>query len=203
MIGVLGHDSSLLRLYWAGDNLGEWDECIILNNMLSFSIGYVLTNTGSLEENRIVPEPNMKRSVHMLPNQWPHLKHTPYVAIVLVHSSIMSQPNQWTHLKHIPPCNCFRSFDYYVSPQPVTALETYSMLQLFSCIRVLCLKSKLFDTVYSISSLVDQWVKWWRGFTLLMHALALWSCCMYCCNIYQGNCNFVPEKTSNEDTMCN
>ena len=26
MIGVLGHDSALLRLYWAGDNLGEWDE---------------------------------------------------------------------------------------------------------------------------------------------------------------------------------
>ena len=22
---VLGHDSALLRLYWAGDNLGEWD----------------------------------------------------------------------------------------------------------------------------------------------------------------------------------
>ena len=27
MIGVLGHDSALLRLYWAGDNLGEWHEC--------------------------------------------------------------------------------------------------------------------------------------------------------------------------------
>ena len=27
MIGVLGHDSALLRLNWAGDNLGEWDEC--------------------------------------------------------------------------------------------------------------------------------------------------------------------------------
>ena len=26
MIGVLGHDSALLRLNWAGDNLGEWDE---------------------------------------------------------------------------------------------------------------------------------------------------------------------------------
>ena len=26
MNGVLGHDSELLRLYWAGDNLGEWDE---------------------------------------------------------------------------------------------------------------------------------------------------------------------------------
>ena len=26
MIGVLGHDSALLRLYWARDNLGEWDE---------------------------------------------------------------------------------------------------------------------------------------------------------------------------------
>ena len=26
MIGVLGHDSAMLRLYWAGDNLGEWDE---------------------------------------------------------------------------------------------------------------------------------------------------------------------------------
>ena len=26
MIGVIGHDSALLKLYWAGDNLGEWDE---------------------------------------------------------------------------------------------------------------------------------------------------------------------------------
>ena len=26
MIGVLGHDSALLKLYSAGDNLGEWDE---------------------------------------------------------------------------------------------------------------------------------------------------------------------------------
>ena len=26
MIGVLGHDSALLRLDWAGDNLCEWDE---------------------------------------------------------------------------------------------------------------------------------------------------------------------------------
>ena len=26
MIGVLGHDSALLRLYWAGDNLGELNE---------------------------------------------------------------------------------------------------------------------------------------------------------------------------------
>ena len=26
LIGVLGHDSALLRLYWAGDNLGECDE---------------------------------------------------------------------------------------------------------------------------------------------------------------------------------
>ena len=26
MIGVLGHDSALLRLYWAGDILGKWDE---------------------------------------------------------------------------------------------------------------------------------------------------------------------------------
>ena len=26
MIGVLGHNSALVRLYWAGDNLGEWDE---------------------------------------------------------------------------------------------------------------------------------------------------------------------------------
>ena len=26
MIGVLGHDSALLRLYWAGDNLGKWGE---------------------------------------------------------------------------------------------------------------------------------------------------------------------------------
>ena len=26
MKGVLGHDSALLRLYWAGDYLGEWDE---------------------------------------------------------------------------------------------------------------------------------------------------------------------------------
>ena len=26
MIGVSGHDSALLRLYWAGDNLGESDE---------------------------------------------------------------------------------------------------------------------------------------------------------------------------------
>ena len=26
MNGVLGHDSALLRLYWAGDNLGKWDE---------------------------------------------------------------------------------------------------------------------------------------------------------------------------------
>ena len=24
MISVLGHDSALLRLYWAGDNVGEW-----------------------------------------------------------------------------------------------------------------------------------------------------------------------------------
>ena len=26
MIGVLGHNSALLRQYWAGDNLGRWDE---------------------------------------------------------------------------------------------------------------------------------------------------------------------------------
>ena len=26
MNGVLGHDTALLRLYWARDNLGEWDE---------------------------------------------------------------------------------------------------------------------------------------------------------------------------------
>ena len=26
MICVLGHDSALLRLYWVGDNLGEWDK---------------------------------------------------------------------------------------------------------------------------------------------------------------------------------
>ena len=26
MIGVLGHNSALLRPYWAEDNLGEWDE---------------------------------------------------------------------------------------------------------------------------------------------------------------------------------
>ena len=26
MNGVIGHDSALIRLYWAGDNLGEWDE---------------------------------------------------------------------------------------------------------------------------------------------------------------------------------
>ena len=26
MIVVFGHDSALLRLYWAGDNLAEWDE---------------------------------------------------------------------------------------------------------------------------------------------------------------------------------
>ena len=25
MIGILGHDSALSRLYWARDNLGEWD----------------------------------------------------------------------------------------------------------------------------------------------------------------------------------
>ena len=29
MIGVLGHDSTLLRLYWAGDNLGERDEFLL------------------------------------------------------------------------------------------------------------------------------------------------------------------------------
>ena len=29
MIGVLGHDSALLRLYWAGDNLSEWDEFVV------------------------------------------------------------------------------------------------------------------------------------------------------------------------------
>ena len=26
MKGVLGHDSALLKLYWAGDNQGEWDD---------------------------------------------------------------------------------------------------------------------------------------------------------------------------------
>ena len=26
MNGVLGNDSAISRLYWAGDNLGEWDE---------------------------------------------------------------------------------------------------------------------------------------------------------------------------------
>ena len=34
MIGVLGHDSAMLRLYWAGDNLGEFIvlEMIYRNN---------------------------------------------------------------------------------------------------------------------------------------------------------------------------
>ena len=27
MIGVLGNDSALLRLYWAGHNMGEWETC--------------------------------------------------------------------------------------------------------------------------------------------------------------------------------
>ena len=29
MIGVLGHDSALLRLYFAGENLGEWDDFVM------------------------------------------------------------------------------------------------------------------------------------------------------------------------------
>ena len=29
MKGVLGHDSPLVRLYWAGDNLGFWDEFVL------------------------------------------------------------------------------------------------------------------------------------------------------------------------------
>ena len=41
MNGVLGHDSALLRLYWAGDNLGELGIIYVNSNVDSV---YVIGN---------------------------------------------------------------------------------------------------------------------------------------------------------------
>ena len=33
MIGVSGNDFALVRLYWTGDNQGEWDEFVLVEKL--------------------------------------------------------------------------------------------------------------------------------------------------------------------------